>query len=65
MPCYLVDSKTTMIIQSSCGENRTFNTENAKKIWLKLHNKKCDSCQFVCKKKNFTTEFIIKEEKKM
>ena len=48
---YSNGSKFNIVAHSACNDQtRTFNDEKSKKLWVKLHDKKCDICRHASKK---------------
>jgi hypothetical protein len=43
--------KLTIVAHSACDDQtRTFSNEKTKKLWVKLHDKKCEICRNISKK---------------
>ena len=48
---YSNGNKLNVIARLECDDiMRTFNDEKSKKLWMKLHDKKCDICRNASKK---------------
>lgn len=48
---YSNGSRLNIVAHLECGDiMRTFNDEKSKKLWMKLHDKKCDICRNASKK---------------
>ena len=48
---YSNGSRLNIVAHSACNDQtRTFNDEKSKKLWVKLHDKKCDICRNASKK---------------